>query len=327
MCTSLTYATRDGFHFLARTMDFAFVLEGTPHVHPRRFGWRSQSGEEHRGRYGFVGAGRELEQFFFADGVNEKGLAVCELYFPDEASYAPELVAGKVNLAPHELVTWLLSEIGSVQELRARFEALALVSYEFKLLGTVLPLHFIVSDSTGACVVIEPTADGLKLKENPAGVMTNSPELEWHLKNLNNLLGLRPENPPETPLGTLTLKPFGQGAGTLGLPGGYTPPERFLRTAFLREYTERPAGAEAGVAAILGILNPVTIPKGVNLKPGGVPDYTQYRSVMSLSERAYYFNNYGTNEVLRVVLTEMLLESKTPQAFPAKKEMVFTHPS
>ena len=79
-------------------------------------------------RYGYAGTGRQLDKFIFADGVNEKGLAIAELYFPTEAQYEEQKTADKLNLAPHELIAWVLGEIGSIEELKERINEVQLVT-------------------------------------------------------------------------------------------------------------------------------------------------------------------------------------------------------
>ena len=115
---------------------------------------------------------------------------------------------------------WLLGEIKNIAELEVRLPEIHLVSREVALLGIVPPLHFSVTDATGRSVVLETNRGELEMKENPVGVMTNSPEFEWHLKNLNNYLSLRPVNFEHQTIGSHVIQPFGQGSGTYGLPVG-----------------------------------------------------------------------------------------------------------
>ncbi len=83
-------------------------------------------------------------------------------------------------------------------------------------------MHFIVTDTTGRCVVIETNRGFIEIKENPIGVMTNSPELEWHVKNIGNYLAARPANFPPATVNGVEVLPFGLGNGTSILPGGLT---------------------------------------------------------------------------------------------------------
>ena len=70
--------------------------------------------------------------------------------------------------------------------------SLNIVEREVSLLSTVTPLHWLLTDRSGASVVVEPTADGIQIHDNPVGVLTNSPDFPWHLTNLRNFIGLQP---------------------------------------------------------------------------------------------------------------------------------------
>lgn len=315
MCTSLTFESTQKNHFLARTMDFGFELDGRPIAMPRNHAWTTHFGQKQQSPYGFVGTGRKLEEYFFADGVNEKGLSIAELYFLDEAKYVPEPVENKLNLAPHEFILWVLGEIATIDELKQRIDEIVLVNAPVSLLGITVPLHFIITDRTGKSVVVETNSGAIEIKDNPIGVMTNSPEFEWHLKNLNNYIFIKPTNNPATSIDGYELKPFGQGSGTFGLPGGYTSPERFARTVYTRHLTEKGQTTGDAVNAVFHILDNVTIPKGVNIKNDGSVDYTQYRAIMDVDDLVYYLNPYSTQDVFSVTLTEELLTASEPTEF------------
>lgn len=314
MCTSLTLTSHANHHVLARTMDFGFQLDGRPVVIPRNYEWKHQQ-EAQKTTYGFMGTGRNLGEYFLADGVNEKGLAVAELYFLNEAKYHESTDEEKVNLAPHEFIMWLLSQIGSIDELRERITEIHLVEEAIPMLGFVPPLHFIVTDKTGETVVLESNSGEMVVKDNPVGVMTNSPDFGWHLKNLNNYLGIQPTNFLAKNIEEYVIQPFGQGSGTFGLPGGYTSPERFARATFLRALTNTGETVEEGINGVFKILDNVTIPKGVNIKDDGSIDYTQYRAVLDVTELAYYFNPYESQEVFKLTLDEALLNEKEATEF------------
>mgnify|MGYP001034611329 CR=1 FL=1 len=313
MCTSITLTCQAGHHFLARTMDFGFQLDGRPVVIPRNYEWQQQGAL--RTKYGFIGTGRNLGEYFLAEGVNEKGLAVAELYFLNEAKYHIEPQEGKVNVAPHEFIMWLLGQMGSISELRERITEICLVEEAIPMMGFVPPLHFIVTDKTGETVVLESDSGEMVVKDNPVGVMTNSPDFGWHLKNLNNYLSIQPTNFSAKKINEYVIQPFGQGSGTFGLPGGYTSPERFARATFLRTLTNTGETVEDGINAVFKILDNVTIPKGVNIKDDASVDYTQYRAVLDVTELTYYFNPYESQEVYKLTLDETLLNKTEPTEF------------
>ncbi|GKT03799.1 choloylglycine hydrolase family protein [Furfurilactobacillus sp. WILCCON 0119] len=315
MCTSLTFETTDGLHFLARTMDYAFELGGRPVFLPRGYRWESATKEaEFVNQYAFLGTGRQLGTYFFADGLNEFGLSVAALYFPREAQYQnPD--SSKKNLAPHELVSVLLGNCRNLEEVQAELDSIRLVNFETPLINVVPPLHWIVTDASGRCCVIEPTGEKLTLQDNPVEVMTNAPELQWHIKNLNNYVTLQTEAYGNKQFMGVTAHAFGQGTGTVQLPGGYTPPQRFVRTAFLKENIEQPTGEMAGVNAITHILHNVEIPRGVNIKEG-VPDYTQYIGIMGVTSKKYYFIPYHNQSVFQIELSDELLQQTEPVEYP-----------
>ena len=315
MCTSLTLTNQAQQHFLARTMDFGFQLEGRPVVIPRNYVWKKQFKGSQQTKYGFLGTGRNLGEYFLADGINEKGLAIAELYFLNEAKYSSEEKEASVNLAPHEFIIWLLGEIENISELRERIAEVQIVEEEVPVLGFVPPLHYIVTDKTGETVVLESDSGELVIKDNPVGVMTNSPEFGWHLKNLNNYLSIQPNNFSNKKINGYEIKSFGQGSGTYGLPGGYTSPERFVRTVYLRALIESGETVDDSLNAMFKILDNVTIPKGVNIKNDGSIDYTQYRAVFDVSNGTYYFNPYETQEIFELTLTEELLTKDGPVEF------------
>lgn len=315
MCTSLTYQMNDQHHFLARTFDFSFPYAAQPVVIPRQFQWTSDLGTSLTFPYGFVGGARQEDNYFFADGVNEKGVAIATLYYPNQAEYAKEADPAKLNLAPHEFIMWVLGCIPSVADLVARLNEIQLVEQEFSLLGVTPPLHFIISDETGASIVVETEKQSLIVKENPTQVMTNSPNLEWHLTNLSNYLALQPQGQASKQIGTTTIQPISQGNGTLGLPGGYTSPERFVRASYLTDHLQPSQTPDEALNNLFQVLNNVTIPKGADLAEDGEIHYTQYRAALHIEARTYFFNPYETSDIYSVTLTEALLQAPQPKVF------------
>jgi penicillin V amidase len=255
-----------------------------------------------------------------ADGINEKGLAVAELYFPREAKYKKECAEGKVNLTSYEVIAWFLGTFSSITEIENNIEKLNVVAHGIDLLGgIVVPLHFIVSDHTGRCIVIESNSGEMVVKENKLGVMTNSPEFEWHIKNLNNYIGLSPKQKEKDKSSDIELAPFGQGGGTLGLPGGFTPPERFVKMAYLRQFSVVPETKLEAVNTIFRLLNSVVVPKGAVIKRDGSIDHTQYISIIDTTEKAIYVNHYNNMEILKIALTPKLLKRDKPKEWPMDK--------
>ena len=127
--------------------------------------------------YGFVGV-NAAGLPYATDGMNEAGLTVGALFFPGFAKYqevkADELATTVSNV---DLVNYILSNFKTVDEVRAAMPKIRVVrNAEIeKEFGTPLPLHHIVSDASGASIVIEYVDGKLAMTDNKVGAMTNSP--------------------------------------------------------------------------------------------------------------------------------------------------------
>ena len=105
-------------------------------------------------------------------------------------------------------------------------------------MGFEPPIHCLVHDTSGS-VAIEFHPQGTRVVDNPVGIATNAPYLEWHLTNLGNYLGVSARNPADEVVGGLTLSAPGQGEGLRGIPSDYTPSARFVRLFSCLLYTSR----------------------------------------------------------------------------------------
>lgn len=299
MCTSVTMTTKEQHVFLARTMDFAVILDGEPTFIPRKkFVFANDENYDRKNEYAFVGMARQVdkEHFVFADGLNEKGLSCAALYFSGYADYNSQDSAKEHSLAPHDVVPFLLSNCSTIEEVSRTMEHVKIENTSLDFLGIVLPLHWVVTDKTGRSIVIEYTEQTLHIYENTVGVMTNSPDYKWHTTNLRNYIGLQPEQKTEVHLKDMVMKPFGQGAGAFGLPGDFTPPSRFVRAVFLKACLQDVQTELDGVTAMFHVLANVDIPKGA-VKTTQAYDYTQYTSVMVNSSLNYYYKTYNNQRI------------------------------
>lgn len=323
MCTSFTYQTKNGSNALARTMDFSFVLDPEAVMIPRNYSWKSQVDETRRSaKYALAGLGRKEGEYIFADGVNEKGLSCAVLYFAGYATYEKVPKDGAVNLAPHEVVLWMLSSFASVEEVRDAVKSLTIVDSAIDLLGIVPPFHWIVTDAAGATIVIEPMFDGLAIHDNQVGVMANAPDFPWHMTNIRNYIGISPVQLSSLTLAGMKFAPFGQGSGTVGLPGDYTSPSRFLRVLFGKETAVHATSELDSLTTIMHILSSVDVPKGSVIAEGGY-DYTQHTCAMFCETRSYYFKTYDNSQICKIDLMHEDLNASEPKVwiFPKSQQV------
>ncbi|MEI7546300.1 MAG: linear amide C-N hydrolase, partial [Mycobacteriaceae bacterium] len=153
--------------------------------------------------------------------------------------------------------------------------------------------------------------------DNPTGVGTNGPFLDWHITNLRNYVGISAVNPTTT-VGDSTLHPLGQGGGLRGLPGDYTPPSRFVRAAALMLLIDEPADAASAESACLHVINSFDIPAGIiteEFKPGQVVDeVTSWVTVCNLTDRRYGYRTIGDPApyVVDLTTTDFSTSRRTP---------------
>ena len=321
-CTSFLIRTSDGGAVYGRTMEFAIPLESSAIVIPRQYALTASSSSSKpsmswKAKYAAVGI-NALGETALVDGMNEKGLAGGVLYFPDYAGYAdPTKVDPQRSLAPWDLLTWALTNFSTVAEVKAALSGISIVNVKHEKLGFTPPLHYTLHDASGASLVVEPVDGTLKVYDNPLGVMTNSPSLDWHLTNLKNYVKLSPANAAPLTIDGENFAPTGQGSGLIGLPGDPTPPSRFLRAlSYTLTVEKKPSGIES-VRLVEHILNNFDIPAGwirdqKGSQPAEMPlEYTQWSTVADLTSKTFYVKTYD-NQVLRGIdLSSFDLDAKT----------------
>jgi len=316
MCTSIFTETDDTKHFLARTMDFPFPLEAVPIYLPRNFHQELSNNHSLENKYGFVGSGRKLDEtYIFADGINEEGLAIAELYLPGESVYNKGPVDGKINIAPWEFINWVLGNFKTINELDSALNDVRLIEKKAPLINELPPLHFIIGDVEGNLIIIEPKGGKLEMQENPVGILTNTPTLDWHIENLRNYTNIRPNQFSQKKYGLHITEPSPPESGTLGIPGGYTPFQRFVRSAFIKEHIKKPENEDEMVSNAWKILNSVYIPKGIIITDYEYDYHTQYVAGMSLETKTYYFTLYENDQINKIEINDELLKNKEPKVF------------
>jgi choloylglycine hydrolase len=300
-CTGLRLTAKDGGPVIGRTMEFGFDVKSDAVVVPAGTEMFSSlpdktKGIHYKSKYGIVGA-NVLGMNVVVDGVNEKGLYVGAFYFPGYASYTkPDQNKYTQSLAPEDYGTWLLANFSSVDEVRKNFSKVILVPNPIKEIGgESFPSHFVIHDSSGASIVIEPVDGALKIHENPLGVMANSPTFDWHMTNLRNYINLTAKNASPIDIGGVQLKQLGQGSGMLGLPGDFTPPSRFVRASAYSQSAEKLPTAKETVPQVFHIMNNFDIPLGaVRDVHGDVVhhDYTVWTTASDLKNLQWSFKTY-----------------------------------
>jgi choloylglycine hydrolase len=300
MCTAITFQCGQMQNFFGRTRDFSYPIDPQIFIVPKNFSWQSAlDGKIFTDSYSFITIGQEEAGMLgFFDGVNENGFAAAALYFTGYAEYGtgPDN-SGKEPISSLEFLHFILGRCGSVEELKGMLPHVAIIGLPDPVTQTAAPLHWIAADRSGACIVMEPTGRGFQLFDNPIGVLANSPAFPWQVTNLRNYMGVSPEQESQADWGKVKLTPFGQAAGTRLLPGGYTSPERFVRTAFQKTHVLQPENVNEAVVTCFHIMDSVTVPKGAVVTDRGTYDYTQYTAFSNIDTCEYFFKAYGGSAI------------------------------
>ncbi len=160
--------------------------------------------------------------------------------------------------------------------------------------------------------------------DNPLGVMTNSPEFNWHLQNLRQYIGLKSQPFAPTEWGDVPLSAFGQGSGTMGLPGDFTPPSRFVRAAYGKQNIQGIENEEEGISAIFHILSNCEVPKGSVITEDGTLDNTIYTSAMCMESGTYYYHTYDCRQIIAIHLFHENLDTAEIKTYPfQRKQKIF----
>lgn len=324
-CTGMRLISADGGAVVGRTMEFGFNLQSKALVMPAGLMLSNtlvepSQGMSYKSKYGFVGA-NVLGFEMIVDGVNEEGLYVGSFYFPGYAGYAKLSPDNKDRaLAPQDYGMWLLANCASVEEVKSRYADVVLVDRPIDQLGgDSFAGHFLVHDSSGASVVIEPIDGGLRIYDNPLGVITNSPTFDWHMTNLRNYINLTVSNVPTVKLDDIHLAGFGQGTGLHGLPGDSTPPSRFVRAVAYSQAANQQKTAEETVKQVFHLMNAFDIPVGSVREQDGkqvTEDYTLWTTVSDLKNVRWLFRTYEDQSIRCIDVRKAL------QAAGGKKQVI-----
>lgn len=322
MCTSFQLRANDESVCVGRTMEFPDMLGAKLTVLPRGLTLTSLSpsgpGASWTTTYGVVGMDAVGAAQWLTDGMNEKGLYAGALYMPDFASYEePSTEAGR-NLAILDGVAYVLTQAATVAEAFTLLDGVTVWGPGNPLIGDVPPLHIVLHDSTGASGVVEFEDAAQKHRDNPLGVATNAPYLDWHYDNVRNYLPqLHAANPAPVEIRGIRFAPLSQGQGFVGLPGDSGSAGRFLRAAVYVMTLQPAADADSLEHLCLHALNNFDIPVGMmtGTNAAGVEqdDQTKWSSIASLSAQRYVVRLQSNPQPLVIDLAQTDFDGTAPR--------------
>ena len=307
MCTCIDFRSKD-FYF-GRNLDLEYNFGEKVVITPRDYLFELKNGSKLKTKYAIMGMATVVNSYpLYADAVNEKGLCMAGLYFPGNAVYNKE-IEQNINMASFELIPWVLGNFSNITELKKELNNLNIIDAKFNENLPAAQLHWMISDEDES-IVLEQVEDGLKIYDNPFGVLTNNPPFNYHKINISNYMNLSCKYPENRFTDKIDFDVFGQGISMIGLPGDVTPPARFVRAAFNKSNSVECSNENEAISQFFHILDSVAMLKGTVLTKENKLDMTTYSSCINASKGIYYFKTYYNNQINAVKFNEKNINSK-----------------
>ena len=305
MCTAITYNTKD--HYFGRNLDLEYSYKETVTITPRNYPFKFRKVNDINNHYAIIGMAYVADNYpLYYDAINEKGLGMAGLNFPDNADYKQE-DESKDNVAPFEFIPWVLSQCASIKEVKELLNKINLVDLSFSKELPVSLLHWIIADKEKS-ITVESVKEGLKVYDNEVGVLTNNPTFDIHMFNLNNYMNLSIEPPKNNFSKKLNLKTYSRGMGALGLPGDLSSASRFVKATFTKMNSLSGNSEKGSISQFFHILSSVYQQRGCVHMGEDKYEITIYSSCCNLDKGIYYYTTYENSQITGIDINKENLD-------------------
>ncbi|MBQ9761592.1 MAG: choloylglycine hydrolase [Oscillospiraceae bacterium] len=307
MCTAICQG-----RYFGRNLDLEYGYQESVTVTPRNSPFRFRKMPPMDTHYAMIGMATVVDNCpLYYEATNEKGLSMAGLNFPRNAKCLP-VRSGADNVAPFEFIPWILGQCDSVAQARPLLQKLNLADIHFSEQLPLSPLHWIIADQQES-IVVEPMADGIRVFENPIGVLTNEPPFDFHLYHLSNYMNVSIHPAANRFSEGYEPKPYSNGMGGIGLPGDYSSSSRFVRAAFVK-LNSRCDGDDLG--QFFHILESVSMPRGCVRMHDGRYEITRYSCCCDSELGIYYYTTYTNSQINGIDMHQENLEGSMPISYP-----------
>lgn len=316
MCTAATYKTKD--HYFGRTLDYEFSYQEEVTVTPRNYPFHFRKMGDLEKHYAMIGMATVMDHVpLYYEATNEKGLSMAGLNFVGNADYKEE-AEGKDNVAPFEFIPWILGQCANLDEARELLSRVNLVRINYNDQLPLAQLHWMISDR-GASITVESVREGLKIYDNPVGVMTNNPPFDYQMFNLNNYMGLSREKVENHFADGLDLNAYSRGMGALGLPGDLSSASRFVKVAFTKMNSISGDSESESISQFFHILGSVDQQRGCVHMGNNQYEITIYTSCCNTDKGIYYYTTYENSQISGVDMHKENLDGQDLARYPLIK--------
>ena len=306
MCTAINETA--GRHLFGRTLDLEYSLSESVVITPRNFELDLLYEPPQKRHLAIIGIAHVADGVpLYYDAVNESGLGAAALNFGGSAAYfSPS--ESSLNIASFELIPYILGQCKSVGEAATLLRKITVTDDDFSPELPSTPLHWMIADKDGA-IAVEQTADGMKIHEDPFGVLTNEPPLDYHLTNLKNYMSLTSLPPKNEIYPSVNITPYSRGMGAVGLPGDFSSASRFVRAVFLKGHTAPEDSPREAINRFFHIMDNLSVPKSCIITDEGKAVSTVYTSCADTESATYYFTTYDDRTIRSLCLFAKDLDS------------------
>lgn len=316
MCTSVAF--RNKTLYFGRTLDNEFSYNEQVVVTPRNFKLNFKHLEPIENHNAMIGMAFVCDDYpLYYDAMNEKGLCIAGLNFVGYAKYNC-VDDSKTNIAQFEFVPYLLAKCGTVEEVKRELENINITNTSFNENMPRAELHWMIADNEQS-ITVECVKEGLKVYDNPVGVMANNPEFDDHLFNLNNYMNLTNKQPENNFCAKLNLNKYCRGIGAYGLPGDLTSTSRFVRASFVNMNAYKPQTEIENISQFFHIMGSVEQQKGCSDLGDDKYETTIYISCMDTHNGVYYYTTYNNHQISGVSMYNENLDSNELIVFDLQK--------
>ncbi len=320
MCTALTFHTNN--HYFGRNLDLEYSYEESVTIIPRNYPFVFRKMPSMNQHYAMIGMAFVVEDYpLYYDAVNEYGLAMAGLNFPKNAVYYPEDM-GKDNITPFELIPWVLGQCKTISEVKELLNRMNLLDLPFSEKLPLSPLHWIIADKECA-ITVETMANGMKIYDNPVGVLTNNPPFDFMMHYLANYRDLSGKPSVNRLAEKVELPTYCVGMAAMGLPGDYSSASRFVKTSFVKWNSVCKETEEESVNQFFHILGSVEMPRGCVELKDVLYDITVYSSCCNQDRGLYYYTTYDNRQISVVDMHREDLNGNRVISYPLQKESKF----
>lgn len=313
MCTAAAYQNHD-FYF-GRNLDLEHSYHEDVAITPRNYPFRFRKAGTLSSHYAMIGMAYIADNYpLYYEATNEAGLSMAGLNFPENADYKP-FQEGKDNIATFEFIPWILGQCSTIPQVKEKLARLNLVSLAFSNALPPSPLHWIISGRDGS-ITVESVKEGLRVYDNPIGLLTNNPPFDYHMTNLSNYMALSANPPANNFCHSLTLTPYCRGMGAMGLPGDLSSASRFVKAAFTLLNSRCGTSEAENVSQFFHILKSVEQQRGCVDLGDGLYEVTIYSCCCNADKGIYYYTTYDNSQITAVDMRKEDLESSLLISYP-----------